>query len=118
ADVLLPTLVRQPKISMKFKLFKFIFTAIRTDDKQCRHCGTTCTTMWRRGDSGERLCNACKLYKIRNGINRPLRLHNKDIRKRSQRVRDMPYHGKQVILRLHHFENEQFGNSGMPISYE
>ncbi|KAI0989306.1 hypothetical protein GJ496_003638 [Pomphorhynchus laevis] len=77
----------------------------------CVTCGTRKTSMWRRDDSGQRLCNACKLYKKRNGFNRPSYLHNKEIQKRTHAFRQPSRKGIPVILRIHHYENDELDNS-------
>ncbi|CAL4128159.1 unnamed protein product, partial [Meganyctiphanes norvegica] len=38
----------------------------------CSNCTTTNTTLWRRNNNGEPVCNACGLYFKLHGINRPM----------------------------------------------
>ena len=39
---------------------------------RCANCSTTTTSLWRRNNQGETVCNACGLYFKLHGINRPL----------------------------------------------
>ncbi|KAI0989304.1 hypothetical protein GJ496_003636 [Pomphorhynchus laevis] len=83
---------------------------LHVNEYSCKTCGTRKTSMWRRDDSGQRLCNACKLYKIRNGFTRPSRLHNKEIQKRTHVFRQLRKQAIPVILRIHHYENDELNN--------
>jgi len=38
---------------------------------ECSNCGTTNTSTWRRGEGGERICNACGLYFKLHKVQRP-----------------------------------------------
>jgi uncharacterized Zn finger protein (UPF0148 family) len=40
----------------------------------CTHCSSTKSPLWRRGQHGEILCNACGLYWKHHGSYRPLSL--------------------------------------------
>jgi len=37
-------------------------TGVRRTGVQCANCRTSNTTLWRRNNSGEPVCNACGLY--------------------------------------------------------
>ena len=39
---------------------------------RCANCSTTTTSLWRRNNQGETVCNACGLYFKLHGVNRPL----------------------------------------------
>ncbi|KAK7045090.1 gata zinc finger domain-containing protein [Favolaschia claudopus] len=49
---------------------------------RCAHCRTHKTSVWRRGASGEKLCNACGVYRRLRGRERPLELRGRRIRPR------------------------------------
>lgn len=44
----------------------------RRSGMTCSNCSTTNTTLWRRNNNGEPVCNACGLYFKLHGVNRPL----------------------------------------------
>ena len=48
----------------------------------CTNCGTTTTTLWRRNNDGEPVCNACGLYYKLHGVNRPLAMRKDGIQTR------------------------------------
>ena len=39
---------------------------------RCANCSTTTTSLWRRNNQGETVCNACGLYFKLHSVNRPL----------------------------------------------
>lgn len=43
-------------------LFQSLQSAARRAGTSCANCKTTTTTLWRRNQSGEPVCNACGLY--------------------------------------------------------
>ncbi|KAJ3031148.1 UNVERIFIED_CONTAM: Transcription factor GATA-5 [Siphonaria sp. JEL0065] len=51
-------------------------------DVICSNCLTTSTSLWRRGDDGQPICNACGLYKRLHGMDRPRELVKEIIRRR------------------------------------
>ncbi|KAK7014407.1 hypothetical protein R3P38DRAFT_2545145 [Favolaschia claudopus] len=51
---------------------------------QCYNCHTTVTPLWRKGDEGKPLCNACGLYYKLHGAARPISMKSDVIRKRSR----------------------------------
>ncbi|KAK7008494.1 hypothetical protein R3P38DRAFT_2551399 [Favolaschia claudopus] len=61
---------------------------------RCTHCHTHKTSVWRRGASGEKLCNACGVYRRLRGRERPLELRGKRIRPRCKH----PKKEKEVLL--------------------
>ncbi|KAL1468502.1 hypothetical protein MTO96_025341 [Rhipicephalus appendiculatus] len=51
----------------------------------CSNCGTTATTLWRRNNEGEPVCNACGLYFKLHNINRPLAMRKESIQTRKRK---------------------------------
>lgn len=52
-------------ICLKFKSvisFSFFQSAARRAGTSCANCHTTQTTLWRRNQNGDPVCNACGLY--------------------------------------------------------
>eukprot|EP00118_Oscarella_pearsei_P002680 m.11240 g.11240 ORF g.11240 m.11240 type:complete len:513 (+) comp23107_c0_seq1:445-1983(+) len=52
----------------------------------CSNCQTTQTTLWRRNDKGEPVCNACGLYFKLHKVNRPLSLKKDGIQTRNRKM--------------------------------
>ncbi|XP_058447136.1 uncharacterized protein DDB_G0283357-like isoform X2 [Malaya genurostris] len=52
---------------------------------QCSNCNTTNTSLWRRNQVGEPVCNACGLYYKLHNINRPLTMKKDNIQSRKRK---------------------------------
>ncbi|XP_023233757.1 transcription factor GATA-4-like [Centruroides vittatus] len=52
---------------------------------RCHNCGTTTTTLWRRDNEGEPVCNACGLYYKLHNVNRPLAMRKEGIQTRKRK---------------------------------
>jgi len=51
----------------------------------CSNCQTTNTTLWRRNNFGDPVCNACGLYFKLHGVNRPLAMKKDNIQSRKRK---------------------------------
>jgi transcription elongation factor Elf1 len=54
---------------------------------ECANCSTVSTTLWRRNNEGDPVCNACGLYYKLHNVNRPITMKKEGIqtRKRKQK---------------------------------
>nr|GAT55433.1 GATA zinc finger domain-containing protein [Mycena chlorophos] len=50
----------------------------------CSHCGTRETSVWRRNEEGDQVCNACGVYKRLKGKDRPLSLRRDKVKPRAK----------------------------------
>ncbi|KAI1305245.1 Transcription factor GATA-5 [Halotydeus destructor] len=57
----------------------------RRQGLSCSNCHTTTTTLWRRNNQGEPVCNACGLYFKLHGVNRPLAMKKEGIQTRKRK---------------------------------
>ncbi|XP_064473954.1 GATA-binding factor 6-B-like [Ornithodoros turicata] len=51
----------------------------------CSNCNTTTTTLWRRNEEGEPVCNACGLYFKLHNVKRPLAMRKDGIQTRKRK---------------------------------
>lgn len=59
--------------------------ANRRTGVSCNNCGTTTTTLWRRNNDGQPVCNACGLYYKLHNQHRPLTMKKEGIQKRKRK---------------------------------
>jgi transcription elongation factor Elf1 len=57
----------------------------RRTDLVCSNCSTTVTTLWRRNEQGDPVCNPCGLYFKLHKVNRPLSLKKDTIQPRNRK---------------------------------
>ncbi|XP_050308874.1 uncharacterized protein LOC126745184 isoform X3 [Anthonomus grandis grandis] len=60
----------------------------RRNGVACANCKTTNTTLWRRNNQGEPVCNACGLYFKLHGVNRPISMKKEGIQTRKRRPKN------------------------------
>ncbi|CAG4989722.1 unnamed protein product [Colias eurytheme] len=58
----------------------------------CANCRTSNTTLWRRNNNGEPVCNACGLYYKLHNVNRPLSMKKDGIQTRKRKPKSMGGH--------------------------
>ncbi|KAL5013182.1 hypothetical protein ScPMuIL_007452 [Solemya velum] len=64
-------------------------SASRRVGLSCANCHTTTTTLWRRNNEGEPVCNACGLYFKLHGVNRPLAMKKDGIQTRKRKPKNL-----------------------------
>ncbi|XP_058822166.1 box A-binding factor-like isoform X2 [Topomyia yanbarensis] len=72
-------LVKQPRRLVKEP------SSARRVGLQCSNCQTVKTSLWRRNQVGEPVCNACGLYYKLHNINRPLTMKKDNIQSRKRK---------------------------------
>ncbi|KAF7633067.1 GATA-type domain-containing protein [Meloidogyne graminicola] len=71
---------------------------IHTQKRQnliCSNCNGTATTLWRRNQNGEPVCNACGLYYKLHRIPRPLTMVKETVQTRKRKPRSMGINKKE-----------------------
>ena len=63
----------------------------------CTNCHTTQTTLWRRNNDGEPVCNACGLYFKLHGVNRPMAMRKDGIQTRKRKPKQQQQKNKEDI---------------------
>ncbi|CAL4067255.1 unnamed protein product, partial [Meganyctiphanes norvegica] len=81
--------INRPLLKHSRRLDGFSFqTSARRMGLMCTNCGTNTTTLWRRNNEGEPVCNACGLYFKLHGINRPLQMRKDSIQSRKRKPKN------------------------------
>ncbi|XP_063902854.1 uncharacterized protein LOC135122539 isoform X6 [Zophobas morio] len=73
---------------------QFRETGPRRNGVNCANCKTGTTTLWRRNNQGEPVCNACGLYYKLHGVNRPLSMKKEGIQTRKRRPKNSSTHSQ------------------------
>ncbi|XP_055543803.1 transcription factor GATA-3-like isoform X3 [Wyeomyia smithii] len=76
----------RPLIKPKRRLVSSLQSAARRAGTSCANCKTTTTTLWRRNQGGEPVCNACGLYYKLHNVNRPLTMKKEGIQTRNRKL--------------------------------
>jgi len=76
----------RPLIKPKRRLVSQQQTATRRAGTSCANCKTVQTTLWRRNQSGEPVCNACGLYYKLHNVNRPMTMKKDGIQTRNRKL--------------------------------
>ncbi|XP_047507309.1 GATA-binding factor C-like isoform X5 [Pieris napi] len=76
----------RPLIKPKRRLVSSLQSAARRAGTSCANCKTTTTTLWRRNQNGEPVCNACGLYYKLHNVNRPLTMKKEGIQTRNRKL--------------------------------
>jgi hypothetical protein len=80
----------------------------------CFNCETSKTSLWRRDQGGNALCNACGLFYRLHGVNRPLSMKKDIIRKRN-RGKALSGSSADLEYKRKKEKDEKFGMIGIPI---
>ncbi|XP_019627134.1 PREDICTED: GATA-binding factor 2-like isoform X2 [Branchiostoma belcheri] len=92
-------------------------SAARRAGTQCANCKTTTTTLWRRNQNGDPVCNACGLYYKLHAVNRPLTMKKDGIQTRNRKVSNKSKKkGKQDELSLMKSDDKLTAFTSMPVN--
>ncbi|XP_066284075.1 GATA-binding factor 2-like isoform X2 [Branchiostoma lanceolatum] len=92
-------------------------SAARRAGTQCANCKTTTTTLWRRNQNGDPVCNACGLYYKLHAVNRPLTMKKDGIQTRNRKVSNKSKKkGKQDELNLMKSDDKLTAFTSMPVN--
>uniref|UniRef100_T1J636 GATA-type domain-containing protein n=1 Tax=Strigamia maritima TaxID=126957 RepID=T1J636_STRMM len=68
-----------------------------TGSKKCFNCQTEKTSLWRRNNEGEHVCNSCGLYFKMHGINRPASMKKETIKTRRRKPKNVNVNNHQPM---------------------
>ncbi|XP_015111851.1 uncharacterized protein LOC107037688 isoform X2 [Diachasma alloeum] len=78
----------RPPMRCGGKIKQSIAPSGRRTGVQCANCRTSNTTLWRRNNNGEPVCNACGLYFKLHNVNRPLSMKKDGIQTRKRKPKN------------------------------
>ncbi|XP_055852539.1 box A-binding factor isoform X2 [Episyrphus balteatus] len=93
----------------------------RRNGVSCANCFTTSTTLWRRNNESQPVCNACGLYFKLHNMNRPLTMKKEGIQKRKRKPKlangaPMRNTLPSIVVPSHHaMYPSQVQNIGLPM---
>lgn len=77
---------------------------------QCYNCRTNITPLWRRGENGKYLCNACGLYFKIHRMNRPHTMKSESFRHRQRMRKNDLYDDYQgQMMNKMRYEDREYG---------
>lgn len=94
--------VNRPPIKANNKKYSNAPTNNRRTGVECANCHTTNTTLWRRNNSGEPVCNACGLYFKLHNVPRPLTMKKDGIQTRKRKPKSSGMHHHMLKQEKNH----------------
>nr|ARJ36954.1 gata456a [Membranipora membranacea] len=89
-----PPLAKQPPPPTTKKQSSSSAGLSRRTGLVCANCSTGTTTLWRRNNEGEPVCNACGLYYKLHNVNRPISMKKDGIQTRKRKPKGSSSGGK------------------------
>uniref|UniRef100_A0A8D8M494 GATA-binding factor A n=1 Tax=Cacopsylla melanoneura TaxID=428564 RepID=A0A8D8M494_9HEMI len=80
--------VNRPPVRTSQKNKQLQQTGNKRSGISCANCGTNSTTLWRRNNNGEPVCNACGLYYKLHNVNRPASMKKEGIQTRKRKPKN------------------------------
>ncbi|KAL5244367.1 hypothetical protein ACI65C_011777 [Semiaphis heraclei] len=103
--------MNRPLVKPAKRLVAFETASNRRLGLSCTNCGTRMTTLWRRNNDGEPVCNACGLYYKLHGVNRPLTMRKDGIQTRKRKPKKQPSSSSSSSNGSLNVENHKQSNS-------
>uniref|UniRef100_A0A336MQ17 CSON002983 protein n=1 Tax=Culicoides sonorensis TaxID=179676 RepID=A0A336MQ17_CULSO len=101
---------RQPNRSQKVKA-PSQNSGARRSGVECANCRTTSTTLWRRNNSGEPVCNACGLYYKLHNVNRPMTMKKEGIQTRKRKPKSQTQNMMKMQSGMAEMGSSMWGHS-------